>query len=73
VADDAVLADRVKSQLYWNRDTHGMAVNITARDGIVTLRGEAADPHQAELARLITLNTCGVRRVDSTLQTRSER
>jgi len=72
LADDAALADRVRTQLYWNRATHGLAVDVTANDGTVTLRGQAADPHQAELARLITLNTCGVKRVDSALQAASE-
>lgn len=70
LADDTALAERVRTQLYWNRVTHSMALDVTARDGIVTLRGEAADPHQAELARLITLNTCGVKRVDNELKAR---
>jgi len=68
VTDDAGLADRVETQLHWNRATHGMAVAITASDGIVTLQGPAADAQQAELARLIALNTCGVKRVNSDLQ-----
>jgi hyperosmotically inducible protein len=72
LADDASLADRVRTQLYWNRTTHGMAVDVKANDGTVTLRGQAADPHQAELARLITINTCGVKRVESALQTDPE-
>ena len=58
LTDDDALADRVKSQLYWNRITHGMAVAVSARDGVITLNGQATDRHQAELARLITLNTC---------------
>jgi osmotically-inducible protein OsmY len=72
LADDTELAERVRTQLYWNRATHGMALDVTANNGTVTLRGEAADPHQAELARLITLNTCGVKHVDSALQAGSE-
>jgi osmotically-inducible protein OsmY len=68
LTDDAALADRVKTQLYWNRITHGMAVEVSAHEGLITLRGQAADSHQAELARLITLNTCGVKQVDSKLQ-----
>lgn len=72
VTDDAALADRVRTQLHWQRATHGMAVEVSARDGIVTLRGQAADPQQAELARLIVLNTCGVTRVNSQLLTQSQ-
>lgn len=72
LVNDTELAERVRTQLYWNRATHGMALDVTANNGTVTLRGEAADPHQAELARLITLNTCGVKHVDSALQAGSE-
>jgi len=72
LTDDDALADRVKTQLYWNRTTHGMAVEVSARDGVITLRGQATDRHQAELARLITLNTCGVKQVDSQIQTMSK-
>jgi hyperosmotically inducible protein len=72
LADDTALADRVKTQLYWNRATHGMRVTVSARDGIVTLRGTAADAQQAELARLIAINTCGVKRVSSDFQTATQ-
>ncbi|MGD8620161.1 MAG: BON domain-containing protein [Gammaproteobacteria bacterium] len=68
VTGDAGLADRVRMQLHWNRSTHGMAIAVTASDGIVTLDGPAADAQQAELARLIAINTCGVKRVKSHFQ-----
>ena len=68
LTDDAGLAERVKAQLHWNRATHGMVLAVSARDGIVTLRGPATDSQQAELARLIAINTCGVKRVNSNLQ-----
>lgn len=72
LADDAALADRVRTQLHWNRATHGMAVTVSVQDGIVSLRGTAANPQQAELARLIAINTCGVKRVNSEFQTTPE-
>ena len=72
LTDDAALADRVTTQLYWHRATHRMQVDVSARDGTVTLRGQAADPQQAELARLIAVNTCGVKRVDDQLQTQAQ-
>jgi osmotically-inducible protein OsmY len=72
LADDATLADRVRTQLHWNRATHGMTVTVSARDGIVNLGGTAASPQQAELARLIAINTCGVRRVHSEFRTKPE-
>jgi len=71
--DDATLVKRVKAQLHWHRATHGMKVEVSARDGIVTLTGQAANAQQAELARLIAANTCGVQRVTSQLQTNSQR
>jgi len=44
-------------------------VSVTVRNGVVSLRGIAANPRQAELARLIAYNTCGVKRVSSELRT----
>jgi osmotically-inducible protein OsmY len=73
LTSDAALADRVRTQLHWHRSTHGMAVDVSARDGNVTLHGQAANPQQAELARLIVLNTCGVKQVGSQLKVRSQR
>ncbi|MGD8842603.1 MAG: BON domain-containing protein [Gammaproteobacteria bacterium] len=72
LADDATLARRVRAQLRWNRATHGMVVEVSSRDGAVTLDGEASNAQQAELARLIVLNTCGVQQVTSRLQLRRE-
>ena len=67
-ADDALLAERVRSQLYWNRNTHGLTLQVTASNGIVTLQGEVATRSEAALARLIALNTCGVSEVHSKLR-----
>lgn len=73
LTDDATLVKRVKAQLHWHRATHGMPVEVSARDGVVTLSGQAASAQQAELARLIVVNTCGVKQVASSLQTSSQR
>ena len=73
LTDDATLAKRVEAQLHWHRATHDMAVDISVRDGVVTLSGQAASAQQAELARLIAVNTCGVKRVVSELQSDSQR
>ena len=70
--DDLTLAKRVKAQLNWHRATHGMTAEVSARDGVVTLTGQAANAQQAELARLIGVNTCGVQRVTTQLQTSSQ-
>lgn len=71
--DDATLVKRVEAQLHWHRATHGMTVEVSARGGVVTLAGQAANAQQAELARLIAVNTCGVQRVTSQLKTSSQR
>jgi osmotically-inducible protein OsmY len=68
---DNALADRVKTQLYWHRATHGMRLEVTAQNGVITLDGKDTDPRQARLARLIALNTCGVRQVKSRIMTES--
>ncbi len=68
LADDTTLADRVRTQLHWNRATHGMTLTVSALNGVVSLRGSAANLKQAELAGLIAYNTCGVRRVSNELQ-----
>ena len=66
--DDISLAERVRSQLYWNRNTHGLTLQVAASDGIVTLQGEASSRSEAALARLIALNTCGVSQVNNLLR-----
>ena len=68
LTNDTALADRVKTQLYWNSATHGMTIDVSTHNGIVILTGQVTDQHQAELARLIAINTCGVKQVDSKLQ-----
>lgn len=70
--DDATLVKRVTAQLHWHRATHGMTVEVSAHDGVVALAGQAANAQQAELARLIAVNTCGVQRVTIQLQTSSQ-
>jgi len=70
-ADDAMLAERIRTQLYWNRNTHGLSLEITASNGVVTLQGEVATRSEADLARLIALNTCGVSEVHSKLRVTS--
>lgn len=66
--DDASLAERVRSQLFWNRNTHGLTLQVAAGNGIVTLQGDVASRSEAALARLIALNTCGVSQVNSQLR-----
>lgn len=71
--DDVTLVKRVKAQLHWHRATHGMTLEVAAHKSTVRLAGQAANAQQAELARLIAVNTCGVQRVTSELQTSSQR
>jgi len=67
-ADDELLAERVRSQLYWNRNTHGLTLQVSASNGVITLQGNVPTHGDAALARLIALNTCGVSKVRNQLQ-----
>jgi osmotically-inducible protein OsmY len=48
-----------------------MKLKVSAQNGVITLDGKDTDPRQARLARLIALNTCGVRQVKSRIMTES--
>ena len=61
--DDATLAATVKSRLLWNSNTDGLDIQVKARDGEVTLTGNAETPAAKELAGALAANTEGVREV----------
>jgi osmotically-inducible protein OsmY len=51
-ADDQLLADRVRSEIFRRPDAPKGSVNVGVVDGVVTLRGEVQDP--AEIERLVS-------------------
>jgi osmotically-inducible protein OsmY len=65
--EDATITARVKSKLLWNRNTNGLAINVTTSNGVVTLKGKAPSDAQRDLAVLLAENTPGVESVEAKL------
>ncbi|MFA5677814.1 MAG: BON domain-containing protein [Pseudomonas sp.] len=66
--DDATTTATVKSKLLWNRNTEGLDIKVSTRNGVVTLDGQAASSAASELAERLARNTEGVRQVDNNLK-----
>jgi osmotically-inducible protein OsmY len=66
---DKALADKVRTEMFRRPDAPKGAVNVSAVDGIVYLRGEVASDE--EIQRLVddALSVAGVLRVESLLPT----
>ena len=65
--NDAVLADRVRSQLPRDPALHRHALNINAENGVVVLRGVVDRPEQIRALVEAVSKVSGVRRVESYL------
>jgi osmotically-inducible protein OsmY len=61
--EDATVTAKVKSKLLWNRNTHGMDIDVSTENGVVTLNGKVASDAQGDLAAQLARNTTGVERV----------
>lgn len=70
--EDANVTAKVKSQLLWNRNTSGMAIDVDTRMGVVTLTGSVASQAEADLAKQIAKNTADVIGVQSKLKIESK-
>lgn len=70
--NDATTTATVKSKLLWNRNTEGLDINVSTRDGLVTLEGQANSEAASELAERLARNTDGVHRVDNKLSVSAE-
>lgn len=64
---DASTTAAVKSRLLWNRETHGMDIDVTTENGHVRLEGTVGSSAQRDLAESIAINTRGVSAVDNQL------
>lgn len=62
---DATTTATVKSKLLWNRNTQGLDIDVSTRNSVVTLTGEANSDAARELAERLAGNTEGVREVIS--------
>ena len=65
---DATTTATVKSKLLWNGNTGGLDINVSTKNGHVTLEGEADSEPSKALAERLTANTDGVRSVDNSIQ-----
>lgn len=70
--NDATTTATVKSKLLWNRNTEGLDIKVSTRDGVVTLDGQAETEAASELAERLTRNTEGVRQVENNLTVSAE-
>ncbi len=61
--EDATITAKVKSKLLWNRNTHGLDIDVSTEDGVVTLHGKVGSDVQGDLAVQLARNTTGVERV----------
>lgn len=66
--EDANITAKVKSQLLWNDNTHGLRMNVDTKNGVVTLSGEVASQAEADLAEQIAANTSEVLSVENKLK-----
>jgi hyperosmotically inducible protein len=72
MVQDATITAKVKSKLLWNRQTHGLEINVTTTDGVVTLKGKVASDAHRDLALQLARNTTGVKQVKDQLQVSKE-
>ena len=65
---DAWLRDRVKVALLFHRSVHAVTTEVDVKDGIVTLRGEAASQAQKELTTVYAKDVEGVKNVKNEMR-----
>lgn len=63
--DDATLVATIKSKLLWNSVTEGLNIEVSATQGVVTLKGQAKDADAKQLAGSLASNTDGVTEVNN--------
>jgi osmotically-inducible protein OsmY len=64
---DATTTATVKSKLLWNRNTEGLAINVSTENGVVTLHGKSDSDASKQLAERLAANTDGVVKVKNEL------
>jgi osmotically-inducible protein OsmY len=63
--EDATLTATVKSKLLWNSVTEALNIDVTSKEGVVTLKGHAQSADAKELAGSLAKNTDGVTEVNN--------
>ena len=69
--DDASITAQVKGSLAVHRSTSALRTDVTTRDGVVTLRGEAKNSAEKELAGKLAKDVRGVRDVNNEIMVRN--
>jgi osmotically-inducible protein OsmY len=65
--DDATLVAKIKTDLLKSRAVDGLNVNVDAKNGVVTLSGQAGSDAERKKAEDIATHTKGVKSVDNKL------
>jgi osmotically-inducible protein OsmY len=73
VSSDAWLIAKVKSTLLYHRKVSGIGTEVFAKDGTVTLRGEASNQAQKELTGEYAKDVDGVKNVKNELTVASQK
>ena len=63
--DDASITAQIKTSLLFHHSTHTVATKVTTRNGVVILRGEAANGAEKGLVTRLAEDTTGVKRVEN--------
>lgn len=65
---DANITAKVKSQLLWNSNTHGLKIDVDTKKSVVTLSGQVESNVESQLAEQIASNTSDVVNVNNQLK-----
>jgi len=68
--DDASITAQVKSSLLFHKSTHALATQVTTQGGVVTLRGEARNAAERDLATRYAEDVAGVKEVHNRMTLR---
>jgi osmotically-inducible protein OsmY len=72
VSSDAQVSTAVQAKYYTDQAVRGSAIDVTANDGVVTLRGTVDDEADRERAVALARETEGVTQVDDQLRVEAE-
>lgn len=70
--DDANITATVKSKLLADRATQGLRINVTTKNGIVSLTGEVRSATEKALAEQMASGTSGVKGVENRLDVKMD-
>jgi osmotically-inducible protein OsmY len=66
---DTTLRDTVVAAIAADSSLQGARINVSVKDGVVSLSGTARDREQAERARAVVENIAGASRVNASIST----